>query len=130
MNERNVNIEGTAETQACDLGVKTKVILTKNADFFGPGLFHLLQYIDEEGTIHAASKKMGMSYSKCWKLLNRAEEQMGFTFLDRYNGGPHGGNSKITEEGREFMKRYEALLDEMQQTGQKIFEKYFEKYFT
>ena len=71
-----------------------------------------------------------MSYSKCWKLLNRAEEQMGFTFLDRYNGGPHGGNSKITEEGREFMKRYEALLDEMQETGQKIFEKYFEKYFT
>ena len=126
MNERNENIEGTAETQACDLGVKTKVILTKDVDFFGPGLFHLLQYIDEEGTIHAASKKMGMSYSKCWKLLNRAEEQMGFTFLDRYNGG----NSKITEEGREFMKRYEALLDEMQQTGQKIFEKYFEKYFS
>ena len=27
MNERNENIEGTAETQACDLGVKTKVIL-------------------------------------------------------------------------------------------------------
>ncbi len=130
MNERNENIEGTAETQYNDLGVKTKVILTKkNAKiFFWAGLFHLLQYIDEEGTIHAASKKMGMSYSKCWKLLNRAEEQMGFTFLDRYNGG-HGGNSKITEEGREFMKRYEALLDEMQQTGQKIFEKYFEKYF-
>ena len=55
---------------------------------------------------------------------------MGFTFLDRYNGGPHGGYSIITEEGREFMKRYEALLDEMQQTGQKIFEKYFEKYFS
>ena len=51
-------------------------------------------------------------------------------FLDRYNGYSHGGNSKITEECREFMKRYEALLDEMQETGQKIFEKYFEKYFT
>lgn len=97
--------------------------------FFGPGLFHLLQYIDEEGTIHAASKKMGMSYSKCWKLLNRAEEQMEFTFLDRYNGGPHGGNSRITEEGREFMRRYEALLEEMKEISQKAFEKYFKEYF-
>ena len=111
------------------LGVKTKIVLSKNVDFFGPGLFHLLQYIDEEGTIHEASKKMGMSYSKCWKLLNRAEEQMGFTFLDRYNGGPHGGNSRITEEGREFMRRYEALLEEMKEISQKAFEKYFKEYF-
>ena len=79
--------------------------------------------------LHAASKKMGMSYSKCWKLLNRAEEQMGFTFLDRYNGGPHGGNSRITEEGREFMRRYEALLEEMKEMSQKAFEKYFKEYF-
>ena len=110
------------------LGIKTKIVLSKNVDFFGPGLFHLLRYIDEEGTIHAASKKMGMSYSKCWKLLNRAEEQMGFTFLDRYNGGPHGGNSRITEEGREFMRRYEALLEEMKEISQKAFEKYFKEY--
>ena len=34
MNERNENIEGTAETQACDLGVKTKVILTKKPACF------------------------------------------------------------------------------------------------
>ena len=41
---------------------------------------------------------MGMSYSKCWKLLNRAEEQMEFTFLDRYNGGPH--RRKFKDHGR------------------------------
>lgn len=128
MNEKNRNTESAAEEQNSELGVKTKIILTKNADFFGPGLFHLLQYIDEEGTIHAASKKMGMSYSKCWKLLNRAEEQAGFAFLDRYNGGPHGGNSRITEEGREFMKRYEALLEEMKEMSRKTFEKYFKEY--
>lgn len=60
MNERNENIEGTAETQACDLGVKTKVILTKNAGFFWAGLFSSSAVYCEEGTIHAASKKMGM----------------------------------------------------------------------
>ena len=89
------------------LSLKTKLVLSKTEDFFGPGLFHLLQFIDETGSIQAAAKQMGMSYSKCWKLLNRAEEQMGFPFLNRYNGGRHGGNSTITEEGREFMNRYQ-----------------------
>ena len=129
MSEKTENITTEQQNEDAVLGVKTKIVLSKNVDFFGPGLFHLLQYIDEEGTIHAASKKMGMSYSKCWKLLNRAEEQMGFTFLDRYNGGPHGGNSRITEEGREFMRRYEALLEEMKEMRQKAFEKYFKEYF-
>ena len=129
MSEKTENITTEQQNEDAVLGVKTKIVLSKNVDFFGPGLFHLLQYIDEEGTIHAASNKMGMSYSKCWKLLNRAEEQMGFTFLDRYNGGPHGGNSRITEEGREFMRRYEALLEEMKEMSQKAFEKYFKEYF-
>lgn len=128
MNEKTEYTESAAGEPMQELGVKTKIILTRNVDFFGPGLFHLLQYIDEEGTIHAASKKMGMSYSKCWKLLNRAEEQMGFNFLDRYNGGPHGGNSRITQEGREFMKRYEMLLEEMRELSQKTFKKHFGEY--
>ena len=109
MNERNENIEGTAETQACDLGVKTKVILTKNADFFGPGLFHLLQYIDEEGTIHAASKKMGMSYSKSWKIIKRAERELGYPLLSSHNGGTAGGKSELTEKGKWFLQQYREM---------------------
>ena len=71
---------------------------------------------------------MGMSYSKCWKLLNRAEEQMGFPFLNRYNGGRHGGNSTITEEGREFMNRYHAMLEDIKRISQNFFDIYFQDY--
>ena len=113
---------------ARSLSLKTKIVLSKTEDFFGPGLFHLLQYIDETGSIQAAAKKMGMSYSKCWKLLNRAEEQMGFSFLNRYNGGRHGGNSTITEEGREFMNRYHAMLEDMKRISQNFFDIYFQDY--
>ena len=81
MSEKTENITTEQQNEDAVLGIKTKIVLSKNIDFFGPGLFHLLQYIDEEGTIHAASKKMGMSYSKCWKLLNRAEEQMELTAI-------------------------------------------------
>ena len=113
---------------ARSLSLKTKLILSKTEDFFGPGLFHLLQYIDETGSIQAAAKHMGMSYSKCWKLLNRAEEQMGFPFLNRYNGGRHGGNSTITEEGREFMNRYHAMLEDIKRISQNFFDIYFQDY--
>lgn len=125
MEEHNSMTENKRETK---LGVKTKLVITKTEDFFGPGLFHLLQFIDETGSIHAASKKMKISYSKCWKLLNRAEEQMEFQFLNRYNGGPHGGTSILTEEGREFIKRYEEMLEEVKQISQNVFEKYFDSY--
>lgn len=110
------------------LSLKTKLVLSKTEDFFGPGLFHLLQFIDETGSIQAAAKQMGMSYSKCWKLLNRAEEQMGFPFLNRYNGGRHGGNSTITEEGREFMNRYQAMLEDISRISQNFFDVYFQDY--
>ena len=110
------------------LSLKTKIVLSKGEDFFGPGIFHLLQHIDETGSIQAAAKKMGMSYSKCWKLLNRAEEQVGFPFLNRYNGGKNGGNSTITEEGREFMNRYQAMLEDMKRISQNFFDIYFQDY--
>ena len=113
---------------ARSLSLKTKIVLSKTEDFFGPALYHLLQYIDETGSIQPAAKKMGMSYSKCWKLLNRAEEQMGFPFLNRYNGGRHGGNSTITEEGREFMNRYHAMLEDMKRISQNFFDIYFQDY--
>ena len=51
-----------------------------------------------------------------------------FQFLNRYNGGPHGGTSILTEEGREFIKRYEEMLEEVKQISQNVFEKYFDSY--
>lgn len=110
------------------LSVKTKIVLSRTEDFFGPGIFHLLQHIDQTGSIQAAAKELGISYSKCWKLLNRAEEQMGFPFLNRYNGGRHGGNSTLTEEGRTFMNRYQAMVEDMRRISQNFFDIYFQDY--
>ena len=119
-------IRGIRDARA--LSVKTKVVLSRTEDFFGPGIFQLLQHIDETCSIQAAAKKMGISYSKCWKMLNRAEEQMGFAFLNRYNGGRHGGNSTITKEGRTFMMRYQAMMEDMKRISQNFFDIYFQDY--
>lgn len=106
--------------------LKMKIILSGEEDFFGPGVCRFLKTVDETGSMHAAAERMGMSYSKCLKLINRAEEQAGIRFVDRINGGKHGGSSSLTKEGRDFLERYEALSRELQQTGEELFAKYFD----
>lgn len=110
------------------LRLKLKVMLTKEEDFFGPGVYQLLRCIDEEGSIQAAAGKMHMSYSKCWKMINRVEEQMGFKFVNRVNGGKHGGSSSLTEEARIFLDRYKALTEDIRRMSQNFFDVYFREY--
>ena len=108
-----------------ELRCKTKVILTKEEDFFGPGIYHLLKLIDENGSIQAAASKMHMSYSKAWKMVNKTEKEMGFPFLKRCNGGKSGGSSTLTEEGKLFIQRYHVMVKDMERISQNFFDIYF-----
>lgn len=110
---------------ANELRVKQKVILAKEEDFFGPGVYELLLKIGETGSIQAAAKDMGMSYSKGWKMVNRVEEEMGFPFLNRLAGGKSGGSSTLTQEGRIFLERYHALVTDLQKMTRNFFDVYF-----
>lgn len=108
-----------------ELRCKSKVVLTREEDFFGPGVYRLLKYIDETGSIQAAAAKMQMSYSKSWKMVNKVEKEMGFPFLNRCNGGKSGGSSTLTEEGRLFIERYHAMMKDMERISQNFFDTYF-----
>lgn len=108
-----------------DLGVKTKIFLSGEHAFFGPGMYELLFYIEETGSLRAAVEKMEMSYTKGWKMIRRAEQEAGFPFLKRCNGGKHGGSSVLTEEGKQFMEEYHAMSEEIACSSQAIFEKHF-----
>jgi molybdate transport repressor ModE-like protein len=117
-----------AQRDASVLQVKMKVILTKEIDFFGPGIYQLLRNIDELGSIQAAAARMKMSYSKGWKMVNKVEAQMGFPFLNRSNGGKKGGSSTLTEEARIFLARYQALTEDIRKMSQNFFDQYFQDF--
>lgn len=110
---------------ATTLHFRNKLVISREEDFFGPGVYDLLKYIDETGSIQAAVAKMNMSYSKGWKIINRAEKELGFRFLNRCNGGKNGGSSTITPEGRVFMERYHAMVEDMRRMTQNFFDVYF-----
>lgn len=113
------------QREANVLQMKLRVIFQKEEDFFNPEVCQLLRSIDDTGSIQAAAGRMHMSYSKCWKMINKVEEQMGFRFVDRVNGGKNGGKSSLTEDARIFLDRYTALTEDMERMSQNFFDVYF-----
>ena len=81
---------------------------------FGPGLVILMEHILVTESMKDACGEMGMSYSKGWKIINRAEKELGYELLERRHGGKSGGKCTVTEKGRDCL--------------QKSFEKYFPEY--
>lgn len=95
---------------------------------FGPGLITLLEYLRQTGSMKEACAAMGMSYSKGWKIINRAEKELGYELLERRHGGKSGGKCTVTEKGKSLMKRYRQMEKETRDCLQKSFEKYFPEY--
>lgn len=92
---------------------------------FGKGVAELLRRIDEAGSLSAAYKAMGMSSSKAWKILRRAEADLGFALVSGTAGGRSGGGTVLTEEGRRLLASYTAFDAEVQQAAAQAFCKYF-----
>ncbi len=107
---------------------KTKVVIRNEQDFFGPGTAAFFHRIQELGSMRMATQSMNMSYSKGWKLVRRAEDELGFPMLVRRIGGKDGGSSELTPEGMEFLNRYDMLQQEVQASAGAIFRKYFPEY--
>ena len=66
---------------------------------FGKGVAELLQRIEATGSLSAAYKAMDMSASKAWKILRRAEADLGFALVSSTAGGKSGGGSSQSRRG-------------------------------
>ncbi len=92
---------------------------------FGKGVAQLLELTDRCGSLRAAYQSMGMSSSKAWKILRRAEEDLGYKLVEATAGGAHGGSAVLTKEGKILLAAYSAFDREVQEQAEKSFAKYF-----
>lgn len=109
---------------AVPVTAKVKLTLCTDERFFGPGVCELLERIRETGSIQAAAARMEMSYTKAWRILKRAEEELGLNMITRVAGGKKGGSSTLTEAGekavedfREMEAKLAAYADELMQSN-------------
>lgn len=90
--------------------IKSKLwIEIEGKPVFGRGRRFLLEAIDTYGSINQAAKEINISYRKAWGYIKAMEERLGFKLIERQTGGRNGGGATLTEEAREFLRKYEAM---------------------
>ncbi len=111
------------------LRVRFKLWLsTKNVEgVFGDGKWRLLRAIDSEGSLNAASKALRISYRKAWGDLSKAEACLNIALLEKHRGGRMGGQTCLTEQGKEWVKAYTKFRSEIEKAAEKAFKKHMEK---
>ncbi|MCK4340454.1 MAG: formate dehydrogenase accessory sulfurtransferase FdhD [Phycisphaerae bacterium] len=86
---------------------------------FGAGLARLLEHVDRYGTLRDATQAAHMSYRYAWGLIRNAEKHHGQPLVIPQPGGVGGGQSMLSEHGRQLLRTYQdfsrkikALADE------------------
>ncbi len=86
----------------------------KDEAVFGNGLAELLEEIDNHHSILEAANHLEMSYRYALHRLTLAEERLGEPLVTRVRGGAKGGgSSKVTDFGRDLVKRYRDAQAEL-----------------
>lgn len=93
--------------------------------FFGEGPARLLHGVEENGSLRAAAISMDMAYTKALKLIRNAENALGYPLIRRTTGGKDGGGSCLTEEGKEWLQRYEDYRDACKEANSKLYLEFF-----
>ena len=88
---------------------------------FGHGKVRLLEEIDHRGSLCEAAKALSMSYRKAWGDLKKAEACLQVHLIETTRGGQGGGNTVLTDQGRQLIKAYKAFDRRVQQTMNKAF---------
>jgi molybdate transport system regulatory protein len=65
----------------------------------------LLRQIDEIENLTKAAKLAGYSYTGAWDSIQQMSELSGGTLLERHAGGKGGGRTKLTERGKQLLKK-------------------------
>ncbi len=91
---------------------------------FGDGKWRLLKAIETEGSLSAASQKLGISYRKAWGDLKKAQEALNITLVEKQRGGRLGGKTSLTAKGKKWVEAYTKFRSDIEKTTEKAFKKH------
>ncbi|HEX4343822.1 MAG TPA: LysR family transcriptional regulator [Verrucomicrobiae bacterium] len=76
---------------------------------FGPGKAELLALIGETGSIGEAARRMDMSYTRAWKLVQTMNGCFNVPLITAMRGGQERGGAVLTETGRRVLELYQKM---------------------
>ena len=83
--------------------------ILRNGIAFGPGRAHLLEGIRDSGSIAAAGRRMKMSYSRAWGLVEAMNREFRGPLVASAKGGAGRGGAVLTRLGAEVLARYRRM---------------------
>lgn len=87
--------------------IKYKIWIEKdNKVLFGRGRDDILKALEEEKSLNAAAKKLGMSYRAAWGRLKASQERMG---MELVRSGEGRKSLELLEQTRAIIDRFERL---------------------
>ena len=121
------DLERLAEShELMKLRPEVRISLAREKTFFGPGTQMLLSLVYETGSLRTACARMGISYSKGWKMIQFIEKQFGYQVVSSQKGGSGGGKSQLTDEGKMVVDKYRILVKRCETAADEIFNELFE----
>lgn len=81
----------------------------RNGVAFGPGKAELLEGIRDTGSIAAAGRRMHMSYSRAWGLVEEMNGAFRGPLVRSEKGGARRGGAVLTPLGRDVLSRYRRM---------------------
>lgn len=136
-------IRGTLEKESidvkyCELGcftekkgkkvkIKTKTWIEDNDGnlLFGKGKTEVLELIDETGSISGAAEKLGMNYKKTWTHIKILQKNLDDEMVLSKQGGSGAGGTVLTDNARDFIKKYRLLQKEIETFANERFKEVF-----
>ena len=109
-----------------DSAVKVMLRNGEEDPCMGPGVEMLLEAIENDGSVAVASQSLGISYSKCWKMIRNAEAGFKRKLVQRSSGGRNGGHALLTEDGKRILSAFKAMEKDIKQYARRALESYFD----
>lgn len=101
--------------------VELHIQVTKEGKLFvNPERINLLRIIEKTGSLLTASKEIGISYNKAWKMLEVMNNTVDKPVVEKLRGGKGGGGAVITDFGKLILKEYEAMEEEVNRFAKKL----------
>lgn len=91
--------------------MKIQIVLPDGSRL-GPGKIALLEYIDAEGSLSRAAKRMDMSYRHAWLYMRQINEAFSDLAVLTPESGHGGRPAQLSEFGRKLIRQFRELEEE------------------
>lgn len=85
----------------------------------------LLEVIEATGSIRKAAAQLNITYPLAWHRVDEMEKRLGVQLVHRQRGGPQGGMARLTEQGREYVARFNRFASEVDAAIVQAFQVHF-----